>query len=138
MTFSQICRIEDFVVNRGFVLQVCCFSRYCISCLCCGILAILIFFDCLRSRIIFHNVASEYNSTFVFLVLRLQSVRQNELLLPSSLLHRSPLFTSDLRQVPRRNLFKFLPSFIHCCFCCGNLHGLRHRNKFVYQIVMLQ
>ena len=40
--------------------------------------------------------------------------------------------------IPRRNLFKFLPFFIHCCLCCGYLHCLRHRNKFVYQIVMLQ
>ena len=28
--------------------------------------------SCMRSRIIFHNVASEYNSTFIFLVLCLQ------------------------------------------------------------------
>ena len=34
-------------------------------------------------------------------------------------------FVSDFRQVPRRNLFKFLP------FCCGYLHCLRHRNKCV-------
>ena len=32
----------------------------------------------------------------------------------------------------------FVPFFIHCCFCCGYLHGLRHGNKFVYQIIMLQ
>ena len=47
-------------------------------------------------------------------------------------------FTSNFCQVPSENLFKFLPLFIHCGFCCGYLHGLRHRNKFVYQIVMLQ
>ena len=45
---------------------------------------------------------------------------------------------SDFCHVPRSNLFKFLSFFIHCCFCCGYLHCLRHRNKFVYQIVMLQ
>ena len=47
-------------------------------------------------------------------------------------------FTSFFCQVPRWNLFKFLPFFIHCCFCCVNLHGLRHKNNFVYQILMLQ
>ena len=47
-------------------------------------------------------------------------------------------FTSHFCQVPRRNLFQLLPFFNHCCFCCGNLHGLRHRNKFVYQIATLQ
>ena len=31
----------------------------------------------------------------------------------------------------------FSHSLIHCCFCCGYLHGLRHRNKVVNQIVML-
>ena len=56
---------------------------------------------CIRSRIIFQNVASKYNSTFVFFGAlssirhssndRRPSVRQNELLRPSSLLHRSPL-----------------------------------------------
>ena len=56
---------------------------------------------CMRSRIIFHNIASEYNSTFVFsgalppirhsLNDRCPSVKQNELLRPSSLHHRSPL-----------------------------------------------
>ena len=39
-------------------------------------------------------------------------------------------FTSDSYQVPRRNLFKFLAIFIHCCFCCGYLHCLKHWNKF--------
>ena len=47
-------------------------------------------------------------------------------------------FTSDFRQVPRRNLFQFLIFFINCCLRCGNLQGKRHRNKFVYQIAMLQ
>ena len=46
--------------------------------------------------------------------------------------------TSDFRQVPRRNLVQSLPFLTHCCLCCGNFHGLRHRNKFVHQNVMLQ
>ena len=32
----------------------------------------------------------------------------------------------------------FFPLLVHCCLCCRNFHGLGHRNKFVYQIVMLQ
>ena len=47
-------------------------------------------------------------------------------------------FTSDFRQVPRWNLLQISPFLVHCCFCRGNYHGLRHWNKFVYQIVMLQ
>ena len=55
---------------------------------------------CIRPWIVFHNITSEYNSTFVFLVFCLQFsifqmtcplMMQNELLCPTSLLHRSPL-----------------------------------------------
>ena len=103
---------------------------------------------CVRTWIVFYNITTEYNSTFVFLVLCLQF----------SILHLTNVhqwgkmnfcalrpcfndhlcFTSHFCQVPRRDLFKFLPLFIHCCFCCGYIHCLWHRNKFVYQIVMLQ
>ena len=44
-------------------------------------------------------------------------------------------FVSDFCFVPRWNLFKFLPFFIHCCCCCGYLHCLRHRNKFVSLVI---
>ena len=103
---------------------------------------------CVRPRIIFHNVASEYNSACVLLVLCLQFG-----ILPMTDVHQRGKmnfnafrpcfidhlwFVSDFCYVPRQSLFKFLPFFIHCCFCCGYLHGLRHRNKFVYQIIMLQ
>ena len=47
------------------------------------------------------------------------------------------LFSLLICQVPRLNLFKFLPFFDHCCFRCMNFHGLRHRDKFVNQIKML-
>ena len=46
--------------------------------------------------------------------------------------------TSDFRQVPRRNLLQFFPFLVRCCLCCRNFHGLGHKNKFVYQVVMLQ
>ena len=69
---------------------------------------------------------------------RCPSVRHNELLHPSSLLHRSPLiyfwhFWSHATIFSSFSLY-----FTHCCFCSGYLHCLRHRNKFVYQIEMLQ
>ena len=69
---------------------------------------------------------------------RCPSVRQNELLRPSSLLHRSPLIYFWLLSGSTPESFPVSPILIHCCFCCWNLHGLRHGNKFVYQIKMLQ
>ena len=64
---------------------------------------------------------------------RCPSVRQNELLRPSSLLHRSLLSYFWLSSGSTSNF-----SHVHCCLCCWIFHGLVHRNKFVYQIVMLQ
>ena len=93
-------------------------SRYCVRCLsiatwqsgddihdfcCCHLWCWWSLFGeyCVRPRIVFYNITSEYNSTFVLLVLCTQfsifsndicpSVMQYELLRPSSLLHRSPL-----------------------------------------------
>ena len=124
--------------------------RYCISCLscapwqsgydihdfcCCHLWCwwSLFWKYCIISRIIFHNVASEYNSTFVLLVLCLQfSILQvtdihqwgkNELLRPSSLLHRSLVsyFWLSSRLTPESfQIFQFL---FHFCLCCGHLHG---------------
>ena len=140
-------------------------SRYCVSCLSCSSWQSgydihdfccrpfwcwwsLFCIYCIRSRIIFHNVTSEYNSTFVFSVLCVQfGIPQMTDVHQWGKMNFSALrpcfidhlwFTSDFCQVPRRNLFKFLPLFIHRCFSCGYLHCLRHRNKFVYQIMMLQ
>ena len=60
---------------------------------------------------------------------RCPSVKQNELLRPSSLLHRSPLSYFWLSSGPTPESFPVHPLFFHCCFCCGNLHGLRHRKN---------
>ena len=138
-------------------------SRYCVSCLsraswqfgddihdfCCSHLWFwwpLFSEYCTRSRIIFHNVASEYNSTFVFLVLCLQfGILQMTEVHQWGEVYFSTFFscfidhlfvTSDFCQVPHRNFLQFFPFLVHCCFCCGHLHCLRHR-KIVYQIVML-
>ena len=64
-------------------------------------------------------------------------MRLSELFRPSSLLHRSPLSYFWLSSSSTPKFSAIFPFFIHCCFCCGYLHGLRHRNKFVNQIVML-
>ena len=104
---------------------------------------------CIRSRIIFHNVSSKHNSSSVFLVLlspiqhslndRCLSVRRNELLRPSFLLHRSPLsyFWLSSGSTP-----KSFPIFSHslsaAAFAAGIFMAWGHKNKFVYQVVMLQ
>ena len=57
---------------------------------------------------------------------------------PASFFIDHPFFASDFRQVPRRNFLQFFPFLVHCCLCCRNFHSLRHRNKLVNQIVVLQ
>ena len=85
--------------------------------------------DCIRSRIIFHNVASEYSSTFTFLVLCFQfsiflmtDVHQWGkmnfcALRPCFIDHL--WFTSHFCQIPRRNLIKFLPSLSTAASAAG-------------------
>ena len=46
--------------------------------------------------------------------------------------------TFVFRQVPCWNFLQFFPFLVHRCFPCRNFQSLRHRNKFVNQIVMLQ
>ena len=140
-------------------------SRYCVSCLscatqqsgddihdfcCCHLWCWWSLFSeyCIRPRIVLYNITSEYNSTFVFLVFlppirhswndKCPSVKQNELLRPSSLLHRSPPSYFWISSSPTPESFPIFPFFVHCCLCCGCLHGLKHGNKFVNEIVMLQ
>ena len=69
---------------------------------------------------------------------RCPSMKRSELLRPSSLLHRSPLSCFWLSSGSTPKSFPIFPFLIHCCHCCGNFHGLRHRYIFVCQIVMLQ
>ena len=80
---------------------------------------------CIRPWIVFHNITSEYNSSFVFLVLCFQfgilqmtdaSVKQNELLRPSSLLRSiTSLLLLTFVRFHAWIFFKFLPFLIHCC-----------------------
>ena len=92
---------------------------------------------CITPWIVFCNITTEYNSTFVFLVFASNSaffrwqMSINDakwtvapLVLPSSIACFSLLF--DFCQAPRRNFVQFLPFFIHSCFCCWDFHGLRH------------
>ena len=78
---------------------------------------------------IFHNVVSEYNSTFVFLVFHLQfDILQMIDIHPYGKMNFCvfhPYFidhfflTSNFRLLPRRNLFQFSLIFMHCCFAAG-------------------
>ena len=65
------------------------------------------------------------------------SVRQNELLRPPSLLHRSLVSYFWLLSSSTPEFSPIFPFLVRRCFCCKYLHCLRHRNKFVYRIVML-
>ena len=47
-------------------------------------------------------------------------------------------FVSDCRQLPCRYLFNFVLFFIHYCFCFMYFHCLRHWDKFVHKMVMVQ
>ena len=117
----QLSGHSDFGIpnNLGSTsIFTCVLSRYCISCLsiatrqsgddihdfcCCHLWCCWSLFSeyGTRPRIVFYNITSEYNSTFVFFGAlppiqhfsndRCPSVRRNELLRPSPLLHRSPL-----------------------------------------------
>ena len=90
---------------------------------------------CIRSWVVFYNITSEYNSTFLFLVLCLQfsifsndicpSMKRNEFFRPSSLLHRSPLSYFWLSSDSTPKFSPLFPFLVHCCLCCRNLYGLR-------------
>ena len=83
---------------------------------------------CVRSWIVFYNITSEYNSTFVFLVFCLQfSIFQMTYVHQWCIMNfcaRRPcfidhlFFASDFCQVPRRNFLQCFPFLVHCCFCC--------------------
>ena len=85
---------------------------------------------CIRPRIVFHIITSEYNSTFVFLVLRLQfgNLKMTDVhqwgemnfcaLRPCFIDHL--WFVSDFCYVPRRNLFSnFSHSLSTAAFAAG-------------------
>ena len=134
-------------------------SRYCVCCLtiatkqsgddihdlrCCHLRCWRSLFSeyCIRPWIVFYNITRAYNCIFGalppiqhFSSEKCPLMMQNELLRPTSLLHRS-LLSSDFRQVPRRNFIQFFPFLVHCCFRCRNFHSLRHKNKFVILVLL--
>ena len=65
------------------------------------------------------------------------SMMQNELLRPTSLLHRSPLSCFWLLSGSTPKFSPIFPFLVHRCFRCRNFHSLRHRNKLVNQIAVL-
>ena len=143
--FSVICEHPPFYLGK---------SRYCVSCLSCATRQsgsgihdfCCCHFRCwwsllgeywIKPWIVFYNITSEYNSTFVWLVL----CSQNSIF-QMTYVHQwgevnfcalRPCFidhlflTSDFRQVPRRIFLQIFPFLIHCCLCCRNFHGLEHR-----------
>ena len=140
-------------------------SRYCVSCLSCATWQSghdihdfggchlrcwwsLFSEYCVRPWIVFYNITSEYNSTFLFLVFlspiqqslndRCPLMRRNELSRPTSLLHWSPVSYFWLLSSSTPKFSPIFPFLVHCCLCCKHFHGLVHKNKFVNQNVMLQ
>ena len=132
---SDLGMFYNFGASSNFDLGI---SRYCISCLscapwqsgydihdfcCCHLRCWWSLFGeyCIRTWIMFHNVASEYNSTFcIFGALSpiqhfsddtCPLMRKNEILRPSSLLHRSPLFYFWLSSGPTPESFPVSPIF---------------------------
>ena len=98
---------------------------------------------CIRTRIIFYNVTSEYHPAFVLsiLVFQLRILNMTEIhqcrkmnfssLIPCFIDHL--IIVSDVRQLPCRTFLQFFPLFLHSL----PLHlESRHRNEFVYWIVV--
>ena len=57
---------------------------------------------------------------------------------PFVLVYRSPLSYFWLSSGSTPEFFQFFPFLVHCNFCCEYHHGLKHKKKLVYQIIMLQ
>ena len=106
---------------------------------------------CIRTRIIFYNVTSEYDSAFVFLILRFQLriLKMTEIhqwrkmnfsgLIPCFIDHL--LLVSDFRQLPCGNFLLFSLSFSTAAFPSGILNAwgigmnLCARPKWVIEFV---
>ena len=91
-----------------------------------------------------HNPSPLESSNFTLLVfwswlrmLEITDVHQCgkvDVLFLSLVLPEWPLSCFSLS--PRWQLFELLPCFVHCGFRIRNVHRLRHRNKFMYQIIV--
>ena len=100
---------------------------------------------CIRAWIILHTVTSEHDCTsilkfwFRLRIFRWQHFHQwgkvYSLALSPGCIHHL-CFVSDFCQLPLRDFHEFSQFFIRCCLCCLRVHCLRHRNKFVHQIVL--
>ena len=100
---------------------------------------------CMRARIVFYNVTTEHNSTFVFFgalppIQHFSSdtcplMMQNELLRPTSLLHRSLLSYFWFSLAPK---FSNFSHFLSTAAFAAGFFMAWGRNKFVYQVVVLQ
>ena len=101
---------------------------------------------CMRAGIIFHNVTSEYDSTFLLLKLRLQfrilEMTEVHWWRKMNFYTVVPCFSdhvfldSDFCQLPCWYFLKF-SHYFHCCLCIRYFECLRHWNKLVHQVTML-
>ena len=102
---------------------------------------------CTGSRIVFHNVSSKHNTSFVLLelwfqlrILQMTDVHEWSkvdtvfLLICASFM--TSLLTFDFLKLPRWNRLELFAFFVHCCLCIQNFHHMRHRNECVHQVVM--
>ena len=103
---------------------------------------------CIRTRIIFYNVTSEYDPAFVLLILgfQLRILKMTDIhqcrkmnftaLIPCFLDHFT--FVSDFRQLACWNYLLFFLFFLHCCLCIWIFFCLRRKNECVNKIVTIQ
>ena len=151
--FGHLCCGRRILCIFHFYLGVC---RYCVNCLSvtirlssnnihylCGRhlwCSWALFCEyCIRSRIIFHNIASEYNSTFCTAGIvaptpnssddMSRSMEQSELYWCFSVPLLWRHFCSWLFSHPMLELSQVFPFLVHCCLGIWNLHRLRHRNE---------
>ena len=101
---------------------------------------------CVRARNVFYKITTEYNSTFVFLVLCLQfsifrwhmSINDAKwTVAPDVLASVNHFFLLTVVSLHPENFSIFPHSLSTAAFCCKNFRSLRHQNKFVNQIVVL-
>ena len=101
---------------------------------------------CVRTRIIFYNVTSEYDPAFILWLLRfkLRILKMTNIhqwrkmnfspLIPCLIDHF--LLVSDFRQLPCRNFLQFFPILLPLLSLHSEFYCLRHRNEFENETVV--
>ena len=124
--FGHLCFGQLLVLNILQALLLC--PDFC----CCHLWCWWSLFSehCIRTRIIFYNVTSEYDPACVLLILMLQlrilEMTEIHQWRNMNFFARMPCFTdhfflvSDLCQLPCRYFLKFFPFFLHSSLCVWN------------------